>query len=91
MKLLVLVMIILLSSCTEFRVLTGLGVHSNKIDEPYWENENPIGFIRGEANYNFDDNLFMGGQISHESSIFFDDGKGFNYIGIQAGYKWDIN
>jgi len=89
MKILV-ALIILLAGCDEYRIFGGAALHSNNIDggpnDLYWQDTNPIGFIRAEANTDLGDNMFIGTQFSHESIIFFDDDTGFNYIGLQGGF-----
>lgn len=63
----------------------GLGYHDKKLDHEQWQQDNPIGWLRGEANYHFDNNVFVGGVVHHESQFTVDDSPGFNYIGGQIG------
>lgn len=83
-----LLIIVLTSSCSEYRLLMGAGAHSNKVDDNNWQHENPIGFIRGEANYNFTSSFYTGGFCEHVSAMFVQDTQGLNYCGVQTGYKW---
>ena len=79
-------MLIYMTGCSEYRLLAGAGAHSNTVDN--WQAENPIGFIRGEANYYWSDTVSTGVYCNHTSQILVTDRNGFNHCGIQGGVTW---
>ena len=62
-------MVLNLTGCSEYRVYGGVGAHSNNFDGYDWQHENPIGYVRGEANHIFNNGITTGVAISHESII----------------------
>ena len=87
-KLITTICFLILSGCDEARLYGGIGATTDSLNHEDWDNiENPVGFIRGEAN-SYMDKAFIGGFCHHTSSVPDTDTPGLNYCGVQGGYTW---